>query len=313
VEAGGMTPDPSVDSAVSVLLPTVKVAFPEVTINTVSVDTSAVEAGGMTPDPSVDSAVSVLLLTAKVAFPDVTTNTVSVDTSADGVGGTTPESSVLVIVTAEPEIVITTSPPVMVVISAESVDTVEFDTGTVELKTPVVDGGGMTPALSSSVLVDVEPEMVNTVPSEDTTVTISSTEAVEEGGTTSSLAVETTTIVLPETVAVSATGPSVDETRPSEPVAVGLASEKNVVTSSPLLVVDTGTNVGVGGTIPLPTTPLPPAEIIWVEFPEIIVVTDPRIMVVIVAALVMGVIGSCTMTRVRVDVHSHEVAYTAHQ
>jgi hypothetical protein len=35
--------------------------------------------------------------------------------------------------------------------------------------------------------------------------------------------------------------------------------------------------------------------------------------VVIVSTPGAGVMGSCTMTRVRVAVHSHEVAYAAHQ
>lgn len=71
-------------------------------------------------------------------------------------------------------------------------------------------------------------------------------------------------------------------------------------------VVDAGTKVG--GDIP------PPLTIIRVELPLIIVVVAPLIMVVSsTEVMVTGSEGCCTIVRVILAVHSHEVEYTAHQ
>lgn len=85
-----------------------------------------------------------------------------------------------------------------------------------------------------------------------------------------------------------------------------MANENQVVISPLTSVVDAGTKVG--GINP------PPFVKTRVEVPEIIVVVAPLIMVVTsTAVIVIGSEGCCTIVRVMLAVHSHEVEYTAHQ
>lgn len=107
-------------------------------------------------------------------------------------------------------------------------------------------------------------------------------------------------MALPDISAIE--GAAVGGIIPLLPDDVSVASEKNVVNSPLLFVVDAGTNVGP------PPTPPPPFVITCVEVPEMIVVTAPLTIVVIrTVVIVTGSAGNVTIVRVRAVVHSHEV------
>jgi hypothetical protein len=83
-----------------------------------------------------------------------------------------------------------------------------------------------------------------------------------------------------------------------------VANENKVVISVPPSVVDAGTKVG-GLNRPAPLV------MTCVEVPEMIVVVAPLMIVVTRNSVV--IIGCCTMVRIRVVVHDHDVEYTPNQ
>ena len=284
---------------------------------TVTVTVPGVRIGGITPESLVEFEASVLLLVAKIVPSETTGLDVTVDALAEEAGGMIPESPVLAAVAVEPDVENTNDPvettveldPSGTLGEAVELTTVSVEGVTMPEEPLMVEGGGITPWLAFRLLAIVDPEVEAWLRSVKMMVRTSPEGRSDDGAMTPECAVEKKIAVLPETVALPATGElvgvAVGGMRPLPLSDVRDAKEKIVVISPLLRVVVAGTKVG-GATPPPP--PFPPLVTIEVEVPDMIVVTLPWTMVVTNTVLmVIGSGGRVTMVRVSVAVHSQEV------
>lgn len=309
--AGGIMPESPEDVKAPVLPPVENNPTPEVTV-TVTVMVPGVRVGGITPESPVEFAISALVLVEMMVPPETTDLDVAMDTLAEGAGGMIPESPVLATVAVEPDRE-NANDPEDTMVELEPVGTlgepVELSTvPMVGVTTPdegLIVEGGITPWLALRLLANAEPDVELVSPLGKMMVSTSPEGRIDDGGMTPAFPVEKKDAVLPETVALPATGALVGGMRPLPPADVRDSIEKMVVVSPLLRVVVAGTKVG--GPAP-PPPPFPPLVTIDVAVPEIIVVTLPWMIVVInIVLTVMGSGGTVTIVRVSVAVHSQEV------